>query len=135
MPSIRFKCPMCDQSLEAPEELANMLIDCPACSNKIEIPQCSDPAMVKALPALEPPPLVPPVLPPSSSYNPDAPIRCPMCHSSQVTANSKGFGVGKAVVGGILLGPFGLLGGLIGGSKIKITCLKCGHCFEPGTAR
>ena len=65
----------------------------------------------------------------------DEPIRCPKCRSTQVTANKEGFGLGKAAVGGILLGPVGLLGGLIGGSQIKITCLRCGHVFEPGAAQ
>jgi tellurium resistance protein TerD len=49
-----------------------------------------------------------------------------------LAANKKGFGLGKAAAGGILLGPVGLLGGLIGGKKIYITCLKCGNVFEPG---
>jgi RNA polymerase subunit RPABC4/transcription elongation factor Spt4 len=40
-------------------------------------------------------------------------IKCPKCGSTQLTANTKGFGVGKAAVGGLLLGPVGLLGGFI----------------------
>jgi tellurium resistance protein TerD len=62
----------------------------------------------------------------------DAPIRCPHCHSTQVTANKRGFGLGEAAVGGIALGPVGLLGGLIGAGHVRITCLKCGHVFQPG---
>jgi hypothetical protein len=38
MPDIHFECPMCKQSLEAPEELANELIDCPTCKETIEVP-------------------------------------------------------------------------------------------------
>lgn len=64
-------------------------------------------------------------------YNDDEPIRCPKCHSNQVVANKKGFGLGKSVAGGILLGPVGLLGGFLGSSKIKITCLKCGYTWKP----
>ncbi len=59
-------------------------------------------------------------------------IRCPKCNSTQITAGKKGFGLGKAAAGGILLGPIGLLGGLIGSKKVKITCLKCGHTWKAG---
>lgn len=58
--------------------------------------------------------------------------KCPKCGSTQLTANKKGFGLGKAAVGGLLLGPVGLLGGLIGGGKVMITCLNCGHEWKPG---
>jgi tellurium resistance protein TerD len=58
-------------------------------------------------------------------------VRCPRCQSAQITANNKGFGVGKAAAGGLLLGPVGLLGGFIGSGKVKVTCLKCGHTWKP----
>ena len=132
MPDIRFECPLCNQSLDAPEELANQLIDCPTCKETIEVPTRSRPA--KANPQSTPPPLPPP-LPLSVANDPDAPVRCPKCRSTQITANKKGFGLGKAAVGGVLLGPLGLLGGVIGGNKIRITCLKCGHVFQPGESR
>ena len=64
-------------------------------------------------------------------YEKDEPVRCPRCGSAQLTANKKGFGLGKAAAGGLLLGPVGLLGGFIGSSKVKITCLKCGHTWKP----
>ncbi len=62
----------------------------------------------------------------------DEGIRCPKCGSSQLTANTKGYGAGKAVVGTIAFGPLGLLGGFIGSKKILITCLRCGHSWTPG---
>lgn len=31
MSDIKFKCPACSQSLEAPAEMAGQLIDCPTC--------------------------------------------------------------------------------------------------------
>jgi DNA-directed RNA polymerase subunit RPC12/RpoP len=74
----------------------------------------------------------PPDPPKSSPADADHPVRCPKCGSSQIAANKRGFGLKNAAVGGILLGPLGLLGGVIGGGKIKITCLKCGTVFEPG---
>ena len=40
-------------------------------------------------------------------------IKCPKCGSNQITAGNKGFGLGKAAAGGLLLGPAGLLGGLV----------------------
>lgn len=57
-------------------------------------------------------------------------IKCPKCGSEQVFADKKGFGLGKAAVGGLLLGPVGLLGGCIGSNKIKITCLNCGYSWD-----
>jgi len=62
----------------------------------------------------------------------DEPIRCPQCGSAQLSWNKNGFGFGKAAVGGILLGPFGLLAGGIGKNKITCTCLKCGNSWQPG---
>lgn len=54
-------------------------------------------------------------------------VCCPHCGSTQIVANKKGFGLGKAAAGGLLLGPVGLLGGMLGSNKVIITCLKCGH--------
>lgn len=59
-------------------------------------------------------------------------IKCPKCKSTQITSKTKGFGLGKAAVGGILLGPIGLAGGLLGSKKIKVVCLKCGKEWIPG---
>lgn len=57
---------------------------------------------------------------------------CPKCGSTHLTANKKGFGIGKAAVGGLALGPWGLLAGGIGKNKVKVTCLKCGYQFTAG---
>ncbi len=59
------------------------------------------------------------------------PVRCPRCSSQNIAANQKGFGLGNAVVGGVLLGGLGLLGGFVGSGKIQITCLKCGKKWYP----
>ena len=66
------------------------------------------------------------------SQNKDDQIKCRKCGSSQLTANKKGCGLGKAAVGGLLLGPLGLFGGVLGSGKVKITCLKCGHQWKAG---
>ncbi|WP_407309180.1 TerD family protein [Desulfosporosinus sp. SB140] len=52
-------------------------------------------------------------------------IVCPRCHSTQITAGKKGFGIGKAFVGGILLGPVGVLAGFIGSKNMEFVCLNC----------
>ncbi|HPC18618.1 MAG TPA: PH domain-containing protein [Kiritimatiellia bacterium] len=39
MPDIKFNCPHCKQSLEAPDDMRGQLIDCPSCSQAIEIPK------------------------------------------------------------------------------------------------
>lgn len=58
---------------------------------------------------------------------------CPKCGSTSLSANKKGFGLGKAVVGGLLLSsPVGLLGGAIGKNKIEMYCMKCGNKFTAG---
>lgn len=61
-------------------------------------------------------------------------LKCPHCGSAQLSAQKKGFGLGKAAAGGILLGGVGLLCGVIGSGKIKIICLKCGHSWKAGKA-
>src|SRR5436190_16431775 len=38
MPEIHFECPKCNQTLDAPEELATQLIECPTCKEPIEVP-------------------------------------------------------------------------------------------------
>ncbi len=59
-------------------------------------------------------------------------VTCPKCGSEQIAANKKGFGLGKAAAGGFLLGPVGLLGGLLGSGKVMVTCLACGHSWAAG---
>lgn len=38
MADINFDCPYCGQNLDAPEEMAETIITCPACSKDIKIP-------------------------------------------------------------------------------------------------
>lgn len=60
-------------------------------------------------------------------------IKCPQCGSTQIHADKKGFGTGKAIagtlVGGLLVGA---AVGSIGKDKIVLTCLKCGNTFKIG---
>ena len=57
---------------------------------------------------------------------------CPKCGCTNLSADKKGFGIGKAVVGAALTGGIGLIAGNIGAKKIRVTCLKCGHQFIAG---
>lgn len=61
-------------------------------------------------------------------------VCCPKCGSTQLTANKKGYSLGKAIAGGVItLTPIvGVATGLIGKNKIIITCLNCGKQFKPG---
>ena len=61
-------------------------------------------------------------------------VTCPKCRSDQITANKKGFGVGKAAAGAIATGGVGLLAGFIGSRKIQVTCIKCGYAWTAGGA-
>lgn len=60
--------------------------------------------------------------------------KCPRCGSASVSASTRGFGIGKAVVGAYIAGPIGLLAGNIGAKKVRITCLNCGHQWYAGKA-
>ena len=55
---------------------------------------------------------------------------CPNCGSTSLSANKKGFGIGKAVVGAALTGGIGLVAGNIGAKKVWVTCLNCGHRWK-----
>lgn len=59
-------------------------------------------------------------------------LNCPKCGSSNIHADKKGLSVKKSLAGGFLFGPVGLLGGLVGSNKIRLTCLDCGFEFQPG---
>lgn len=59
-----------------------------------------------------------------------APSKCPACGESAgwscVGESKKGFSVGKAAAGAILLGPIGLAGGALGKKKQTYYCRNCG---------
>ncbi len=62
----------------------------------------------------------------------DNQVRCPKCGSTSISADKKGFGVGKAVIGAAVAGPLGLAAGNVGAKKVRVTCLKCGHQWTAG---
>lgn len=58
---------------------------------------------------------------------------CPKCHSTHLSANKKGFGIGKAIVGASVTGSLlGLTAGNINAKKVRITCMNCGYEFWAG---
>jgi hypothetical protein len=52
-------------------------------------------------------------------------LNCPRCGSGQTVVGKKGFSLGNATVGAVLLGPLGLLGGMIGQKDTEFGCLAC----------
>lgn len=58
-----------------------------------------------------------------------APSCCPICNNEagwkMVDTSKKGFSVGKAAVGAVLLGPVGLVGGALGKKKVSYYCTNC----------
>jgi len=58
---------------------------------------------------------------------------CPKCLSTDITANKKGYGLGKGAVGAIVAGPLGLIAGGLGKNKVECTCIKCGYKFKAGS--
>lgn len=57
---------------------------------------------------------------------------CPRCGGTMTPVSERqgGFSGGKAVVGGVLLGPVGLLAGALGKKKVLYCCKACGYTLE-----
>jgi len=60
----------------------------------------------------------------------DSVAKCPRCGSTSLSGNKKGYGIGKGVLGAVVLGPIGLVAGNMGSKKVVITCMNCGHKFR-----
>lgn len=61
----------------------------------------------------------------------DNSIKCPRCGSTNIYTDKKGFGIGKAVVGTVLLNPvLGVVGGAMGRKKLEHTCIACNKRFK-----
>jgi len=58
-------------------------------------------------------------------------IKCAKCGSTQITANKKGFSLGKGIAGALAVGSVGAIAGVHGSSSIIISCLSCGHSWTP----
>lgn len=59
-------------------------------------------------------------------------VACPKCGSDQLTAQKRGFGALKALAGGFVAGPAGLLAGFHKARRVDVTCLRCGHSWQAG---
>lgn len=57
---------------------------------------------------------------------------CPKCHSTSLTTANKKLSVGRAAVGGALLGGTGAILGGLTSKKVELLCMNCGHKFKPG---
>ena len=62
-------------------------------------------------------------------------IKCPSCGSlnfEAVASSKKSLSLGKAAVGGVLLGPLGVVGGAMLGKRGKPTfvCHDCGNTWQ-----
>jgi len=57
---------------------------------------------------------------------------CPQCGSTSLSAQKKGFGIGKALIGAWGFGLIGLTAGNIRAKKIRVTCMNCGKQFWAG---
>ena len=57
-------------------------------------------------------------------------FRCPKCRSPNISIGEKGYSLGKAAVGAVVLGPGGLLAGLHGRKNAELHCLSCGKKWK-----
>lgn len=57
---------------------------------------------------------------------------CPKCKSTSLTTTNKKLSVGRATVGGVLLGGAGAILGGLTSKKIELLCMNCGNKFKPG---
>jgi hypothetical protein len=58
-------------------------------------------------------------------------IRCPKCRSNRVGLERQGFSLGNAAAGCALLGPLGLMGGMVGRNSDTLRCHGCGNTWAP----
>ncbi|MDB2085845.1 hypothetical protein [Clostridium paraputrificum] len=57
---------------------------------------------------------------------------CPKCKSTSLTTTNKKLSLGRAAVGGVLLGGAGAILGGLTSKKVELLCMNCGYKFKPG---
>ena len=136
-----FTCPHCEQSLEAPPNMAGDTLACPSCQKHMTIPTPKK-TPSKARPKR------PQHHPPKSARKPAQGVKCQQCGSSMVKTKKAFRNLGLQVAGllvfllgiGLLFAfPIGTFFGIVlmiaaarmGYKEKKIwKCPKCGHFFE-----
>lgn len=98
MSDIRFNCPSCRQSLEAPPDMVGQVIDCPSCTKPIEIPTRPTPRVETPPPPTHSPPTPRPSQPPPTTRSAQPP--------STATANVLPKILGVLVLIAIMVGGF-----------------------------
>ena len=56
--------------------------------------------------------------------------RCPKCHSTSISYDTKKLSVGRAIVGNAVAGPTGAILGGLSSNKGYAVCLKCGKRWK-----
>jgi len=56
---------------------------------------------------------------------------CPKCHSTSISTTNKKLSLGRAAVGGVLLGKTGAIIGGLSSKKVQVVCLNCGYKWKP----
>ena len=62
-----------------------------------------------------------------SDFTEEEYLCCNKCYSSKLTPMKSGFSVGKAALGALTLGVYGIVAGSIGSNNIRLYCNKCGN--------
>ena len=154
---MQFACPKCDAVLQIPDEYAGQRVGCNICQAKFALPPpppmpepvpepmfepTPEPAIESSVPAVntgladcktcgKQVSRTAPTCPHCGENAPGLHIKCPSCGSMNISSGVKGFGLGKAAVGAVLLGPVGLLGGMMGRKKVELNCQACGTRWKP----
>jgi hypothetical protein len=92
-------------------ELSARLVACKACGNQVSRAAPSCPHCGETVPGLR--------------------VECLKCHSRSIAVGPRGFSLLNAAVGAVLIGPVGLLGGMVGRKQVEVVCRACGNRWTP----
>jgi DNA-directed RNA polymerase subunit RPC12/RpoP len=149
MTTYRCLCRSCGQKLEFPIQMTGLQIACPTCGEQtlLKDPYQGPPPVPKFPESRDYAPrddigtakcrvcgkIVSPsadICPHCGEREPGAKVQCRYCGSGRVTvSNAQVLSYGKAAVATMLLGPVGLLAGLLPANHTFCRCLDCGKSF------